>query len=265
MKKNRKEHIIVHVAFTAIVFLAIAVVLITVMSSSHKAARRDLDAAKASTAKDYVPEKTPVPTPTQKPGPQQEEVWAMRKIVLEGMKEEDINALCSLVKEANQTIESKDIYNKFFQQLSDPDNLFWNTFEQTGEIQIGWGYDGKIPKSDVMEEENLTEDEFFEKYGQVIAMHNDYNAEDFAQMLEQGRETVINEALRSDLQYVIDEVRLAAETHDVAYVKNMYHALHDLDYFLLNYRLDTEGQYIRDKSTISRYYGALSVYEEQHE
>lgn len=71
--------------------------------------------------------------------------------------------------------------------------------------------------------------------------------------------------MRSDLQYVIDEVRLAQQTHEVAHVENFYHVLHDMDYFLLNYRLDTEGQYIRDKSTISRYYGVLAVYGEEKE
>ena len=53
---------------------------------------------------------------------------------------------------------------------------------------------------------------------------------------------------------------MAAETHDVAYVESMYHILHDMDYYLLNYRSDTEGEFIRDKSTLSTYYGVLSVY-----
>ena len=238
------------------------------MVGSNAAAKRDLDEAIASKIEadaTPAPEVTPVPTPTLRPGPQKEEVQAMRETVLDGMAEEDIKALCSLVKNANEKIESKVIYNRFFQKLSDPDDLLWNSFDQTGEIQIGWAHDGKISKPDVMKEENLTEAEFYEKYGKEVAMYNDYDAEDFAQMLKKCRDTVENEAMRSDLQYVIDEVRLAQQTHEVAHVENFYHVLHDMDYFLLNYRLDTEGQYIRDKSTISRYYGVLAVYGEEKE
>lgn len=254
MKKYTKGHILEYVAFTVIVALVIMIVL--VMDNSTTVAKRDLDAAKASEAE------IPVPAPTQKPGPQKEEVLATREIVLDGMKEEDINILCSLVKKANKKIENEITYYRFFQRLSDPDDLLWNSFDQTGNIQIGWAYDGNISKSDVMQEENLTENEFFEKYGQEIVMYNDYDAEDFAQMLERCRKTVTNEALCNDLQYIIDEVRNATETHDVNHVENLYQTLHDMDYFLLNYRLDTEGQYIRDKSTIAQYYDVLSVYGE---
>ena len=259
--KNIKAHL-AYVILTVIVILSIMGALAIVINSSHTAAKRDLDAAKISEveAEDSVSEETPVPAPTQRPVPQKEEVLSMREIVLDGMEEEDIKALCSLVKKANKRIENEVLYYRFFQILSDPDALLWNSFDQTGKIQIGWAYDGKISKTDTMKEENLTETEFYEKYGNQVAMYNDYNAEDFAQMLEKCRDTVENEALRNDLQYVIDEVRLAQQTHEVAHVENFYHVLHDMDYFLLNYRLDTEGQYIRDKSTIARYYGVLSVY-----
>ena len=119
------------------------------MNSSHKAAKSDLDAAKVSEveAENPVSEETPVPTTTLRPGPQKEEVLAMRENVLEGMKEENTKALCSLVKKANKKIENEVIYHRFFQILSDPDDLFWNSFDQTGEIQIGWTYDGKISKT----------------------------------------------------------------------------------------------------------------------
>lgn len=262
MKKNLKEHI-VYVVFTVIVILSIMGVLAIVMNSSYKAAKSDLDEAKISEIEGERPisEEIPVPTPAHKLCLQKEEVLAMKEIVLEGMKEDDEKNLCSLIKKANKKIENEVIYHRFFQILSDPDDLYWNSFDQTGEIQIGWSYDGKISKTDMMQKESLSEDEFYEKYGEQVVTYNDYNAEDFAQMLERCREAVVDESLRNDLQYVIDEVRLAQQTHEVAHVENFYHVLHDMDYFLLNYRLDTEGQYIQNKSTITRYYGVLSVYD----
>lgn len=263
MKKLKSRTGILIVAVLLVVAL-----LAAVMVSSNAAAKRDLDEAIASKREadaTPAPEVTPVPTPTLRPGPQKEEVLAMRETVLDGMAEEDINELCSLVKQTNRSIEWNVIYRNPFERLSDPDDPVWNYFDQTGEILIGWFYDGKISKPDVMKEENLTEEEFLEKYGEPIVTSNEYDAEGYAQLFEKCRDTVANEALRSDLQYVIDEVRLAQETHDVTHVEKLYHVLHDMDYFLLNYRLDTEGQYIRDKSTISRYYGVLAVYGEEKE
>lgn len=192
--------------------------------------------------------------------PQKEEVIALREKVVQGMSEDDVETLCTTIKKANQTIESAIIYNDFFEKLSDQESLMWNYFDESGEIQIGWGYDGDLSMSEVMENESLTEEEFYEKYGTKVIAYNDYSAEDFAQLIEQLRDTVYNDSLRYDLQCVIDEVRLATETHDVGHVESMYKLLHDMDYFLLNYRLDTEGQYIQDKSTVSKYYDVLSVY-----
>lgn len=192
--------------------------------------------------------------------PQKSEVTAMKDMVLEGMSEEDITALCSVIKAANHTIEQRAIYDNLFDRLSKPGDLTWNYFDQSGEIQIGWACDGDISIQEVMATEGLTEDEAYAKYGGKVITYNEYSAEDFAQMMEKIRDTVTNNALRRDLQQIIDETRFAAKTHDVAHVEKLYHILHDMDYFLLNYRLDTEGEYIRDKSTISRYYGALSLY-----
>lgn len=261
--KTRKGKILL----ALVVAFAVIAALAAVIGSSNAQGKHDISKIKANQHKpedDAVSEITPTPAPTEMPGPDKVDVMIQRGIALDGMSEKDADALCSLVKQANQTIASSAIYNGLFQRLADPDDLLWNCFDETGEVQIGWAHDGKISKRDVMQEENLTEDEFYEKYGEPIVMDNDHNAEDFAQMLEQCRDTVVNEALRSDLQYVIDEVRLAAESHDVTHVEKMYHVLHDMDYFLLNYRLDTEGQYIRDRSTISKYYGVLAVYGEAH-
>lgn len=194
--------------------------------------------------------------------PKQAEVMAMREVVLDGMSEKETDTLSSLIKEANTKMESLIIYDNFFARLSDPDDLKWNYFDESGEIQIGWATgDDEQTIQEIMSQEGLTEAEYYEKYGNKVVAENKYSAEEFAQLLEEIQGSVLNEALKNDLQQIIDEARLAAETHDVEHAEKLYYLLHDMDYFLLNYRLDTEGQYIRDKSTISQYYGVLSVYD----
>ena len=74
------------------------------------------------------------------------------------------------------------------------------------------------------------------------------------------KETVQTEELRNELQRVMDEIKLAAETREVEHVRNAYMLLHDMDYFLLRYGPEDVGPYVTDKSTISKYYGALSLY-----
>ncbi len=193
--------------------------------------------------------------------PQKAEVMAMREVVLDGMSENEAETLCSLIKEANTKMESLILYNNFFSNLSDPENLYWNYFDESGEIQIGWATgDDDQTIQEIMSNEGLTETEYYEKYGNKVVTENTYSAGEFAQLLEEIRASVSNEALNNDLQQVIEEAKLAAETHDVEHAEKLYYLVHDMDYFLLNYRLDTEGQYIRDKSTISQYYGVLSVY-----
>ncbi len=193
--------------------------------------------------------------------PPKSEVLAMREIVLNGMVEDDIDKLCILIKNANHAIESAVIYQNLFGRLSATDDLYWNYFDKSGNIQIGWAYDGDLSIQDVMTVENLTEEEFYEKYGSEVMTYHEYSADFFVQELGKIKDTVSHEGLRCDLQQLMNEVQLAAETHDVAHVENLYHILHDMDYYLLNYRLDTEKVFIQDTSTISQYYGVLSVYE----
>lgn len=194
--------------------------------------------------------------------PDKTDVMAMRELVLDGMSEEDAETLCSLMKEADTKMESLIIYDNFFSCLSDPDDLKWNYFDESGEIQIGWATgDDEQTIQEIMSQEGLTETDYYEKYGNKVVAENKYSAEEFAQLLEEIQGSVLNEALKNDLQQIIDEARLAAETHDVEHAEKLYYLLHDMDYILLNYRLDTEGQYVKDKSTISQYYGVLSVYD----
>ena len=105
-------------------------------------------------------------------------------------------------------------------------------------------------------------DEFYNKYGQQVVAENKYSAEDFINIIKNQQNVVKNERMKADLQTLIDETQMALEHHDVEHAKKMYYILHDMDYFLLNYRLDEEAQDVVDKSTIGKYYGVLSVYED---
>lgn len=176
------------------------------------------------------------------------------------MTDEQIEWLNLVVKEANLWWEHEYLIFDVFQVLEDPNALFWNCFDQTGEIQIGWAVDGGLDINTVCEQEGITEDEFYAKYGTRVVSNNEYSADDFVAILDEIIATVQNEDLKTDLQYVRDEAWLAKENHSMAHANNEYKALHDLDYFLLRYGPDDVGPYVDDDSTISKYYGTLSIY-----
>ena len=117
-------------------------------------------------------------------------------------------------------------------------------------------------KEEVMEEENLTEDEFYSKYGTQVIAYNSFDADAFIDLLEDMKASVNDEDLQNDLQKVIDETRLAADTHEVEHAVNIYRLLHDMDYYLLRYGPEDVGKYVQDTSTIMKYYGVLSIYED---
>ncbi|MGN1165497.1 MAG: hypothetical protein ACI4S2_03595 [Lachnospiraceae bacterium] len=76
--------------------------------------------------------------------PTKEEVLAMRALVLEGMSEEEIERLTENIKIANNKMEDGYLYDNLFGRLEDKNDLYWNYFDQKGEIQIGWAYDASI-------------------------------------------------------------------------------------------------------------------------
>lgn len=194
--------------------------------------------------------------------PEKEEVLAAREKALEGMSEEEAERLTENIKIANLKMEQAYFYDDIFDKLEDPDNLYWNYFDETGEILIGRAYDGERKKEEVMEEENLTEDEFYSKYGTQVIAYNSFDADAFIDLLEDMKASVNDEDLQNDLQKVIDETRLAADTHEVEHAVNIYRLLHDMDYYLLRYGPEDVGKYVQDTSTIMKYYGVLSIYEE---
>lgn len=164
--------------------------------------------------------------------PTKEEVLAARELVLEGMSEEEIDRLKENIKIANLQMERAYLYDDIFDKLEDPESLYWNYFDNKGEIQIS----------------------------ETETVYNRFHAENFINLLGEMQATVKNEALRNDLQQLIDQTALAAETHDMEYANNIYKLLHDMDYYLLRYGPEDVGIYTQDKSTISKYYGVLTVY-----
>lgn len=194
--------------------------------------------------------------------PTKEEVLAARERVLEGMSREEIENLKENIKVANQQMESAYLNDNIFKKLEDTESLYWNYFDEKGEIQIGWAYDGSyLEVLAGMEKENISREEFYARYGTPVMDTNRFHAENFMELFAEMKETVKDEKLREDLQQIIDETALAAENHEVEHVLNIYRLLHDMDYYLLRYGPEDVGKYVRDTSLIDRYYGVLSVYE----
>ena len=186
----------------------------------------------------------------------------MREQVLEGMSAEEIKRLTENIQGANQRMESAYLYDSLFEQLDDKDSLYWNYFDEKGDIHVGWTFDGSyLDMQSIMEKENLTKEEFDSRYGTPVMVYNRFNAENFINLMGEMRELVQNEALRYDLQQLIDETGLAVENHEMEHVSNIYKILHDMDYYLLRYGPEDVGQYVQDASTIGKYYGVLSVYQ----
>lgn len=193
--------------------------------------------------------------------PSKEEVLAMRETVLEGMSDEEIERLTENIKVANLCLESAYLNDNIFDKLSDKDSLYWNYFEQKGDIQIGWAYDGSYSEmKEIMNEEDISENEFYEKYGTPVIVYNRFDATNFINLIQDMQKSVHNELLIADLQQLIDLTSLAAETHEAEYANEIYKILHDLDYFLLRYGIEDVGKYTKDHSLVSKYYGVLNVY-----
>ena len=193
--------------------------------------------------------------------PSKEEVLAARKTVTEGMTEEEIARLTENIKVANSRMEYAYFYEDLFGRLEDPRALYWNYFDCKGDIQIGWSYDGSIAEQrEICQQENLTTEAFYEKYGTPVMTYNRFHGENFIALLEDMKSSVTNDALIADIDRLIEETRLATETHDVVHANNIFQILHDMDYFLLRYGIEDVGKYIQDASFVAKYYGTLSIY-----
>ncbi len=191
--------------------------------------------------------------------PTREEVEEKRKEVLAGMTEEDAERLTEAIKVENLAWEHAFMWKNLEKELSDPESLSWNLIDKTGWIQIGWGYDPEVYQEKKTDE--MTMDEFLEMYGTPVMTENYKDADAFCRKMEELKSTVSNEALRRDFDQLISNMQSARETHDAAYIRNVYEILHDMDYYLLRYGPTEMGSYVSDLSLVCTYYGVLEVYQ----
>ena len=196
----------------------------------------------------------------EKPIPTEDEVLAARQQATAGMSQQQIKRMTEVIKAANLWLEHQYMYNNLFDRLSDPDDLYWNYFHQTGEIQIDWAIDGSIDKDAICKRENLSSEEFYEQYGTPVVTTNRYNADDVISLLSEIDSTVHNENLKAELLYLMDQIEQAKESHSMEIVNEIYKKIHDLDYFLLRYGPIDVAKYVEDDTTVSKYYGTLSFY-----
>ena len=175
-----------------------------------------------------------------KEAPSKEEVLSMRSRVLEGMSEAEIERLRENIKVANLRMENAYFYDYLFERLTDSDDMYWNYFEQKGDIQIGWT----------------------EADGPIM-VYNRFDADNFIALMLEMQDSLKSDLLKADFDSLIENTELARGTHDVEYVKQIYRMLHDMDYFLLRYGPEDVGRYTKDSSTVSKYYGVLEIYNEE--
>lgn len=194
--------------------------------------------------------------------PSKEEVLAMREKVLEGMSQEEIDRLSENIKVANLQMESAYLNENIFDKLADKDNVYWQYFDQKGEIQLGWWYNGSICSMDsIMKMEDISEEEFHIRFDEPGMVYNRFDAKNFMDLIEDMMSSVQDEKLLEDLGKLVDLTDLAVATHDVQYANEIYKILHDMDYFLLRYGIEDVGKYIQDAGIVATYYGVLNVYD----
>ena len=193
--------------------------------------------------------------------PTKEEVFAMREKVLDGMTDDEKERLTENIKVANLQMERAYLNDGIFDKLEDKDSLAWNYFDQKGDIQVGWAYDSN--KITVMNEEGITESEFYQKYGKPVMVYNRFDGANFVNLIQDMQKSIHNEELYADLQRLIDLTNLATETHEMEYANDIYKILHDMDYFLLRYGIEDVGKYTQDGGVVAKYYGVLAVYQNE--
>lgn len=191
--------------------------------------------------------------------PTKEDVFAMREKVLGGMTDDEKERLTENIKVANLQMERAYLNDNIFKKLEDKDSLYWNYFDQKGDIQIGWTYDSN--KKAVMNEEGITENEFYQKYGEPVIVYNRFDGVNFVELIQDMQKSVHDEKLYADLQQLIDLTNLATETHEMECANDIYKILHDMDYFLLRYGIEDVGKYTQDGGVVAKYYGVLKVYQ----
>lgn len=185
------------------------------------------------------------PQNSQDAAPTEQDVLAMRQAVEAGMSSEEIAWLTEVIKQTNLWWEQRYMWEDIFgwSRLGDPENLTWNYFDQTGVIQIGWADSSDADGTQVK-----------------VVVENEYDADAFISVISELKATVQSGLVDEDFDRLMELCAKAKATHDVRYAIEMYHMLHDMDYFLLRCGMTDVEPYVEDTSTLSVYYGAFSVW-----
>lgn len=189
--------------------------------------------------------------------PSKEMVLGMRNKVTKGMSEEEIGRMTENIKVTNHVLEEGYLYDRLFERLEDPEDLYWNYIYYKGDIQIGWALSDKHYDAS----SGLSRKEFNEKYGTPVMAYNRFDADNFINLMTEMRDSLKTDLLKEDFDNIINCMQLAKENRDVEYIIQIYRIVHDMDYFLFRYGIEDVGKYVDDISTISKYYGVLTVYE----
>lgn len=176
------------------------------------------------------------------PPPTEGRVLALRRRAEAGMTDAERKRLTEQIMSENLWWEHESFYGNIFDRLSDPEDLTWNLLEQAGDIQIGWVHDA-----------DGTVDP-------LIYPGNRQDAASFRKRMTALKESVKSGLLDEDFDRMMALCDRARETRDVDYAVELYHILHDLDYFLLRYGPADVGPRVRDTSTVEKYYGSLRVW-----
>lgn len=203
--------------------------------------------------------------------PSKETVLERRNACLQGMSEEDMTRLTENIKVANLAMEYSFLYDRLFERMADPEDLYWNYVDQKGDIQIGYSLEQEAVdawKEYSQNAEEITDmdsywkayQQYEEEHGQPVYTYNRFDADNFIALMEEMKGLLKNDTLAADLDRLIENTHQAKETHDVTYIKEIYYILHDMDYYLLRYAPDDVAPFVQDKGRIAVYYGALQVY-----
>jgi hypothetical protein len=205
----------------------------------------------------YNPEEEPETQELQKPD--KEAVLAAREAALEGMTEEEIERVKNVAIGINLKLEHEFLYGDIEYAMADPNSAMWNYLEQAGEdIIVGYAYRQEIWEQ--KEELGLSDEEFQAQYGEPVYADNEYDAARLIEIFTELQDSIQNEAFKQDWIILTEYVQKAKDTHDIQYIRDMYHMAHDMDYYLLRYGPEDVGAYIEDKSTVDMYYGVLEDY-----
>ncbi len=240
--------------------IAESLILILILTACGKSNYSSTDTASTTTATETVSEnvsETDTESDAEPQKPSKDEVLEKRAECLEGMSEEDISRLNSVIKNTNLALEWGYLFSNLFSKLSDPHSLQWNEIDYTGEILIGYAFEEGM---DYDESCGMTYEEYGEKYGQKVVEYNEKDGEYFINIMSEIKDTIKNDKLSKDFDTMIEDMRQAKAAHDVQYIIDIYHIAHDMDYYLLRYGPEDMAMYVQDMSTVNTYYGALEVY-----